>query len=282
MNRRRQLTELFWKAVMVLMLSIAIVSVLGIVGIVLWRGLSALSLEMLFSLKASPVTGESLGIMNSIIGSAYLSGGGVLLACFISIPLALALQREYMSEGAITTVTITLDVLWGIPSIVYGAIGYLILMSCHQRASLLGGIITLALLSVPIMTRAAMNVIALVPPQLRETSYGLGATRWETVSRVVFRQALPGMATAIMLAFGRAIGDTAAVLFTAGYSDRLPRTLLDGAASLPITIYYKLMMPGELSQRQAYAASFVLIFIVLLVSALSRYLSLRLSRYTVK
>ena len=271
----RKFVEKFWLGVMIAMLAIAIISVLGIIGIVLWRGFGALSFEMFFSLKFSPVTGEPVGIANSIIGSAYLAGGGVLLACLISIPLALVLQREYLSENIITAVTVILDVLWGIPSIVYGAIGYLILMSCHQRASL-------ALLSVPIMTRAAMNVISLVPVQLRETSYGLGATRWETISRVIFKQALPGMATAVMLAFGRAIGDTAAVLFTAGYSDKLPRSIMEGAASLPITIYYKLMMPGQLAQRQAYAASFVLIFIVLVVSAVSRTLSNRLSKYTVK
>lgn len=264
------------------MLTIAITSVLGIIGIVLWRGLSAMSFEMFFSFKNSPITGEPVGIANSIIGSIYLAGGGIILASLISIPLALVLQREYLSETSITSVTITLDVLWGIPSIVYGAIGYMILISLHQRASLLGGIITLALLSVPIMTRAAMNVIALVPLQLREISYGLGSTRWETISRVIFRQALPGMATAIMLAFGRAIGDTASVLFTSGYSDKLPASLYDGAASLPITIYYKLMMPGAASQRQAYAASFVLIMIVLFVSAVSRYLSWRLSKYTIK
>ena len=278
----RKFVEKFWLGVMIAMLAIAIISVLGIIGIVLWRGFGALSFEMFFSLKFSEVTGEPVGIANSIIGSAYLAGGGVLLACLISIPLALVLQREYLSENIITAVTVILDVLWGIPSIVYGAIGYLILMSCHQRASLLGGIVTLALLSVPIMTRAAMNVISLVPVQLRETSYGLGATRWETISRVIFKQALPGMATAVMLAFGRAIGDTAAVLFTAGYSDKLPRSIMEGAASLPITIYYKLMMPGQLAQRHAYAASFVLIFIVLVVSAVSRTLSNRLSKYTVK
>jgi ABC-type phosphate transport system, permease component len=113
-----------------------------------------------------------------------------------------------------------LDVLWGIPSIVYGAFGFLLMLTFHLRASLLAGMITVALVELPILSRAMDETVRLVPAELKEAAYSLGASRWQTATRVTLRQAFPGLITAILIALGRGLGDAASVLFTAGYTDR--------------------------------------------------------------
>ena len=149
-------------------------------------------------------------------------------------------------------------------------------------ASLLGGIIALALLMLPIMTRSIEEVIRMIPPELKEISYALGTTRIETTLNVVVRQALPGMVTGILLAFGRAIGDAASILFTAGYTDYIPRSLFDPVASLPLAVFFQVATPIPEVQERAYASALVLLVIVLLISLASRLLSRRFSKHIIR
>jgi phosphate transport system permease protein len=121
-----------------------------------------------------------------------------------------------------------------------------------------------------------------MPFDLEQASYALGATRLETALHIVVRQMLPGIMTAILLAFGRGIGDAASVLFTAGYTDRIPTSLLRPAASLPLAVFFQLGTPFPEVQRRAYAAALVLTVIILIVSLGSRWLSSRLSRFTIR
>ncbi len=107
------------------------------------------------------------------------------------------------------------------------------MLAMGMRASLLAGIITLAFVEFPIMIRSMDEVLRMMPTELVHASYALGATRFETAIQVVLRQMLPGLVTAVMLAFGRGIGDAASVLFTAGYTDRIPTSLMDPTASFP-------------------------------------------------
>jgi phosphate transport system permease protein len=146
----------------------------------------------------------------------------------------------------------------------------------------LGGIITLALLELPIMVRSMDEVISMVPFELKEASYALGSTRLETALRVVARQAVPGLVTAILLAFGRGIGDAASVLFTAGYTDRLPTSLLRPVASLPLAVFFQLGTPVPEVQHRAYASALVLTIIILLISLGTRLLTRRLSRHVIR
>jgi len=175
-----------------------------------------------------------------------------------------------------------LDVLWGVPSIVFGAFGFTLMIHLGMRASLLAGIITVALFELPIMIRAIDVVMRMVPRELDEVSYGLGATRCETAARVITRQALPGIVTGTLLAFGRGIGDAASVLFTAGFTDRIPESLTQPAATLPLAIFFQLGTPFEEVHSRAYGTALVLVIIVLVTSVLSRILSARLGKYVVK
>jgi phosphate transport system permease protein len=170
----------------------------------------------------------------------------------------------------------------GVPSIVYGAFGFIIMLAFGLRASLLGGILALALLEMPIMTRAIDEVIRMMPSELEEASFAVGATRFDTAWRVALRQMLPGVITAVLLAFGRGVGDTASVLFTAGYTDRLPSSLFSPVASLPLAVFFQLGTPFPEVQGRAYAAALILTFLVLMISLGSRWLSGRLSKFIIK
>jgi phosphate transport system permease protein len=175
-----------------------------------------------------------------------------------------------------------LDVLWGIPSIVYGAFGFTLMLAMGMRASLLGGIIVLTLLELPIMTRSMDEVIRRMPGELEHAALALGSTRLEVASKVVIRQMLPGIMTAVLLAFGRGIGDAASVLFTAGYTDRMPSSLLRPVASLPLAVFFQLGMPYPEVQNRAYASALILTVIVLAISLGSRLIAGRLSKFVVK
>ena len=151
-----------------------------------------------------------------------------------------------------------LDVLWGIPSIVYGAFGFILMVFFGLRASLLAGTITVALLIIPIMARSMDEVLKMIPFELKEASYALGATKLETAIKVIFRQALPGILTAIIIAFGRGIGDAASVLFTASFTDSLPYSLFKPVATLPLAIFFQLGTPFPEVQQRGYASALVL------------------------
>jgi phosphate transport system permease protein len=132
------------------------------------------------------------------------------------------------------------------------------------------------------MTRAMDEVIRQMPVDLEQAALALGSTRLETATRIITRQMVPGIITAILLAFGRGIGDAASVLFTAGYTDNLPTSLLRPVASLPLAIFFQLSMPYPEVQQRAYASALILTVIVLLLSLGSRLLAARLGKYTVK
>jgi phosphate transport system permease protein len=133
---------------------------------------------------------------------------------------------------------------------------------------------------IPILARAMDEVIRLAPPELSDAGYSLGATRWET-SKLLLRQSVPGILTAILLSFGRAIGDAATVLFTAGYTDSIPTSLHEPAATLPLAIFFQLSSPIEEVQNRAYAAALVLTLIVLVISLGAKYFSKKLSKHKI-
>jgi phosphate transport system permease protein len=261
--------------------------VAGSLGLILWtvivKGLPSLSWAMLTQVpKGGYYMGKEGGILNAIIGSLYLAGGGTLLALVVSLPMALYLQTYVRKQRWGEIVRLGLDVLWGIPSIVYGAFGFMLMLALGMRASLLGGIIVLALLEMPIMVRAMDEVLRMMPEELEHASLAIGATRLETALRVVTRQMLPGLITAVMLAFGRGIGDAASVLFTAGYTDRIPTSLLSPTASLPLAVFFQLGTPYPEVQNRAYAAALILTVIVLVISLSSRWLAGKLGKNVIQ
>jgi phosphate transport system permease protein len=282
--KKRKRVELFFKVLMIGSTTLVIGSLIVIVGTIVWKSVPALTLSMVTRTpKGGFYLGKEGGILNAIAGSLDLALGATALAFLLSLPLALYLNlyKGRESKTAVWT-RFSLDVLWGVPSIVYGAFGFLVMMMIGLRASLLAGIVTVALLEFPIMSRAIDEVVRLVPKELREASDSLGATRLETAVRVVVRQSVPGILTAVLMAFGRGIGDAASVLFTAGFTDRVPASLLDPAATLPLAIFFQLGTPFPEVQQRAYASAAVLTLIILAASVTGRLVSRRYAKHVVK
>jgi phosphate transport system permease protein len=245
-----------------------------IVGSVLYKGIPYLNWKMLTTVPTGGYYfGEEGGIVNAIIGSVYLALGATGLAFILGWPIALYMNVYLVSHHkTVNTIRFIFDVLWGVPSIVYGAFGFMLMVMLGVRASLLAGIITVSLFVVPIMVRAMDETMKSVPRGLLESSLSLGATRSEISYRIFSRKAFPGIITAILLSFGRSIGDAASVLFTTGYTDRIPTSLMEPSATLPLSIFFQLSSPIEAVQDRAYASAAVLIVMVLIISLLSRFI----------
>ena len=281
--QRRHVTEAIFKVIMYLSVALVVFSLGYILWTILRKGLPAMSWAMITQTpKGGYYLGKEGGILNAIVGSLYLALGGTLIAMIIGLPIALYLETYLKHSRWGYYVRLSLDVLWGIPSIVYGAFGFTIMLALGMRSSLLGGIIVLALLELPIMVRAMDEVIRQMPRDLEQAALAIGATKLEVAMNVVVRQMMPGIVSAILLAFGRGIGDAASVLFTAGYTDRIPTSLMNPAASLPLAIFFQLSTPFKEVQNRAYASALVLTIIVLIVSLGSRWLSAKLSKYSIK
>jgi phosphate transport system permease protein len=253
-----------------------------ILGIITYRGVPGLSWEFI----TTPPTGSFYlggggGILNAISGSLLLAIGATLLASLLAVPVVLYIHTYAGKTRLANWLRLALDVMWGIPSIVYGAFGFALMIAVGLRASLLAGIVTLAFVALPILARTFDEVLILVPKELRESTLSLGTTRYELLG-MLLRQTLPGLLTAVLLAFGRAIGDGASVLFTAGYTDRMPSGLLEPVASLPLAIFFMLSTPFKEVQTRAYATALVLTIIILTISFLSQFVSRRLGRNVIR
>ncbi len=257
-------------------------SLFVILGTVVVKGLPALNIQMITQTpRGGYYLGKEGGILNAITGSLALAGGATFVSLLIGLPITLYLQIFNRNQRLAQIVRLSLDVLWGVPSIVYGAFGFTLLLWLGVRASLLGGILTLALVELPVMVRGMEEVVRMTPPELKEASYAIGATRLETALRVVLRQTAPGLVTAILLAFGRGMGDAASVIFTAGYTDRMPTALLRPVASLPLAVFFQLGSPLPAVRERAYAAALILLILVLATSCTARIVSHRLSRHVI-
>lgn len=281
---RRRLEERFFKGLMISATLVVVGTLFAVFFVVILKGAPALSLSMITETpQGGYYLGKGGGVLNAIVGSLYLGVGATALALIIALPVALFLQKDYIGRSRFAAVTrLSLDVLWGVPSIVYGAFGFIIMLYLGMRASLLGGIIALTLLELPIIIRAVDEVARRVPQELKEASYAVGATRLETTMRVVSRQILPGALTAVLLAFGRGIGDAASILFTAGYTDRLPHSLFDPVASLPLAVFFQIGTPIPEVQQRAYASAFILLVMVLILSIVSRLIVGKFTKHVVR
>lgn len=248
------------------------------------KGIPSLSWEMITQTpKGGFYFGKEGGILNAIMGTVYLSLGASVLAFMISLPVALYINIGLVRKKRIQhSIRFILDILWGIPPIVYGAFGFMLMLTLGMTASLLSGTLTIMFLISPIMIRAMDEALQNAPMGLMEASFSLGATRYETAFKVFLRQSLPGIVTAFLLGFSKGVGDTAAVLFTAGYTDYVPRALTEPAATLPLAIFFQLSSPVPEVKSRAFAAAMVLTILILIISLASRLLSSKLSKSSIQ
>ncbi|MCC8035037.1 MAG: ABC transporter permease subunit [Rikenellaceae bacterium] len=270
------------KAVKVFMVA-AMLMVFGFVLSIVWtiveKGWGAMSWDMVTKLPGGGFyIGKEGGFLNAIVGSLYIVGASTMLGLIISIPVVFYLNVYLKRNSKLGYVArLAYDILFGIPSIVYGAFGFTIMIYFGLKTSLLGGIIVVTLLIIPIFIRSMDEVARQFPRDILEAAYSLGATRFETL-KVVLRQIAPGIATATLLSIGRAIGDAAGVMFTAGYTDSIPTSLSQPAATLPLAVFFQISSPVREVQQRAYAAALVLTLIVLVLSLAGRFITNRFSK----
>jgi len=257
--------------------------VFGFFASIVWTiaktGFPPLTWEMISELPGGGFyLGKEGGILNAIVGSLMIVSGSTLLGLAISIPIVFYINVYLKKNSRLAYFTrLSFDVLFGIPSIVYGAFAFTIMIYFGLKTSLLGGIIVISLLIIPIFVRSMDEVARSAPKELLDAAYSLGATKLEAC-KVVIRQIAPGIATATLLSVGRAIGDAASVLFTAGFTDSIPESLDQPAATLPLSVFFQLSSPIPEVRERAYAAALLLTIIVLVLSISGRLITNRFSK----
>ncbi len=279
MKHKKRVEELVVKTLMWMAMLLVFGLVISVVWTIFSKGFKAMSWEMVSSLPGGGFyIGKEGGFLNAIVGSLYIVGASTVLGLLVSIPVVFYLN-VYLKKSSRTAyiVRLALDVLFGVPSIVYGAFGFTIMVYFGLRTSLLGGILVITLLIIPIFIRTMDEATRNFPREILDATFSLGATKWETL-KVVVRQIAPGIATATLLSVGRAIGDAASVMFTAGYTDSLPTSLSQPAATLPLAVFFQLSSPIPEVVDRAYAAALVLTVIVLVLSIGGRLVTHRFSK----
>lgn len=245
---------------------LTLASFFAIVAFVAARGLPVISWTFLTDMPRMGMTAG--GIFPAILGTLYLVIGAIAFALPLGVLSAIYLA-EYAKQGRLVRIIrVGVNSLAGVPSVVFGLFGLSVFVKFMGfGVSILSGALTLGILILPTIVRASEEALLAVPYSFREASLALGATRWQTVERVVLPAAVPGILTGCILGIGRAAGETAPILFTAAtfYTMRLPSSVFDEVMALPYHIY-ALMTEGTMIDKQmpiAYGTALVLLFLVL-------------------
>ena len=229
------------------------------------------------SLFALEYNSENVSMLPAIINTVTMTLLSLALAVPIGVFSAIYLT-EYAKRGnpLVKVVRVTTETLAGIPSIVYGLFGYLVfVIACHFGNSMLSGALTLAIMILPTIMRTTEEALLSVPDSFREGSFGLGAGRLRTVFRVVLPSAVPGILSGIILAIGRIVGETAALIYTSGTVAGIPKDLMHSGRTLSIHMYA--LLSEGLYMEEAYATAVVLLIMVFIINMLSGLIAKRLS-----
>lgn len=256
-----------------LLAAITLASLVIIIGYILIRGLGHINWEFLS--QDPKRMGKEGGIYSVIIGTLYVTVVSIIIATPIGIAAAIYFT-EYAKEGKLVkTIRFFTEVLAGIPSIIFGLFGFaFFVVFLGMGWSVLSGGLTLSMMILPTLTRATEESLKTVPMSYREGSLSLGATKWQTIVKVVLPCCRPGILTGLILGIGRAIGETAAIMLTVGGSLKVPSSLFDSTRTMAVHLY---MLASEgLSEEKTYATAALLILIVLLINTAANTIGRRL------
>ena len=265
------LTQRIAVGLMWLLTGVTLGVLLFIILFILLRGIPHINWTFL---SQSPKSmGREGGVFPIIVGTLWVTLLAVLIAAPVGICTAIYLT-EYTRESKVTAIIrFGADCLAGIPSIIFGLFGFVFfVITLGLGLSILSGALTLALMVLPTIIRTSEVSIRAVPRAYREVSYGLGSTRWQMVTQVVLRSALPGICTGVVLSVGRSLSETAAVMLTAGSALGLPRSIYESSRTLALH-FYTLSREG-ISMQHAYATASLLIVAILAIN-LSAYWIMR-------
>ncbi len=240
-----------------------------IIAVIFVKGFSYVTPEFVFSYPQD--MGRLGGIFPSVIGTIFLGLLSIAFATPLGVGTAIYLT-EYTKESSLTRIIrFGVESLAGIPSIIYGLFGFIFfVIKLRMGWSLLSGTLTVSIMVLPTIIRTSEEAIKSVPKNLRTVSFSLAATKWETVTRVILPSAAPGILTGIMLSIGRAVSETAAVIFTMGSSLRLPTSIMDSGRTMAVHFY--ILAREGISMEKAYATALVLVCSILVINIVAYYL----------
>lgn len=240
-----------------------------IIGIIFIKGFPQVNFAFILSFPQD--MGRHGGIFPAIVGTIQLALLSILLATPLGVGTAIFLT-EYTRESVFTKlIRFGVESLAGIPSILYGLFGFIFfVIKLKMGWSLLAGVLTLTIMILPTIIRTSEEAIRAVPRQLRIVSYSLSASKWETIKKVVLPAAMPGILTGIMLSIGRAVGETAAIIFTMGSSLRLPLSLMESGRTMAVHFY--ILAREGISMEKAYGTAVVLVLSILFINIIAYYI----------
>ena len=265
--RRRRITEKVFAGLAVGSAVVAVV-ILGLVlGTVIHRGISELSLD--FFTKPRPLFGQAGGIADALLGSALIVGMAMVMAIPCSILVAIFMS-EYAGPRLSVSLRVVLDVLNGVPAIIVGIFVFGLLVVGRGQSAIFGAF-ALAILMLPMVARATQEVLEIVPRSLREASLALGVTRWRTTVSIILPTAIGGILTGVVIAVARVAGETAPLLFTSSIAaNQVSADVSNALPTLPVTIFVFSESPDPGEQAAGWAAALVLILFVLVLNVIAK------------
>ena len=272
---KHQPLSLLLKLLMILAMVLSVGVLILLIGYILIKGVPSL-IHYFPSIFSWEYTSENVSMTPAIINTVIMT----VLSLIIAVPIGLFAASylvEYAKRGSrlVKIIRITAETLSGIPSIVYGLFGYLLfVITLGLGYSLISGAVTLAIMILPLIIRTTEEALLSVPDSYREGSFGLGAGRLRTVFRIVLPSAVPGILAGVILAIGRIVGESAALIFTAGTYAAVPDSLTDSARTLSVHMYA--LLSEGLYTEQAHAAAVVLLVLVIGINALSGFAAKKL------
>ena len=274
-QKRTRIGDNILKVLIYLAAGVAIALLVGIMGDVFVRGLPQVSWQFLSTVQSS--LKGTFGILGNIINTIYIIVITLIIAAPIGIGSAIYLN-EYAKPGKLVrTIEFTTEILSGIPSIIFGLFGMVFFgMTLKLGYSVLTGSFTLTLMVLPLITRNTQEALKTVPDSYRSGALGIGATKWYMIRTILLPSAAPGILTGVILSIGRIVGESAALLFTAGSGFQLPKNLFgklfESSGTLTIQLYLSMQ---KAKYDQAFGIAVVLLIIVLGINLLTRFLTNR-------
>ena len=274
-QKRTRIGDNILKVLIYLAAGVAIALLVGIMGYVFVRGLPQVSWQLLSTVQSS--LKGTFGILGNIINTIYIIVITLIIAAPIGIGSAIYLN-EYATPGKLVrTIEFTTEILSGIPSIIFGLFGMVFFgMTLKLGYSVLTGSFTLTLMVLPLITRNTQEALKTVPDSYRSGALGIGATKWYMIRTILLPSAAPGILTGVILSIGRIVGESAALLFTAGSGFQLPKNLFgklfESSGTLTIQLYLSMQ---KAKYDQAFGIAVVLLIIVLGINLLTRFLTNR-------
>lgn len=274
-QKRTRIGDNILKVLIYLAAGVAIALLVGIMGYVFVRGLPQVSWQLLSTVQSS--LKGTFGILGNIINTIYIIVITLIIAAPIGIGSAIYLN-EYAKPGKLVrTIEFTTEIMSGIPSIIFGLFGMVFFgMTLKLGYSVLTGSFTLTLMVLPLITRNTQEALKTVPDSYRSGALGIGATKWYMIRTILLPSAAPGILTGVILSIGRIVGESAALLFTAGSGFQLPKNLFgklfESSGTLTIQLYLSMQ---KAKYDQAFGIAVVLLIIVLGINLLTRFLTNR-------